>query len=246
MPVEIEHDHSTDAIRERLEEGSEASYLRDWVYGGIDGAVTTFAIVSGVVGADLSVGVILVLGAANVVADGFSMAASNYTGTKAEIEEQDRIRDHEYRQVEHDPDGERREVREIFRNKGFEGEDLDRAVQIITADRELWVNTMMVEEYGLPPVDRSPGKAAVGTFIAFLLCGLVPLLPFCLVPWAIERDVAIVASIIGTAATFFFIGSVKARWSLVAWWRSAIETTGIGLGAAIVAYVIGYALRSLL
>jgi VIT1/CCC1 family predicted Fe2+/Mn2+ transporter len=246
MPVVIDHDHSTHAIRARLEEGSEASYLRDWVYGGIDGAVTTFAIVSGVVGADLSVGVILVLGAANVVADGFSMAASNYTGTKAEIEEQDRIRHHEYTQIELDPAGERREVREIFRNKGFDGEDLDRAVDIITGDRDLWVNTMMVEEYGLPPVDRSPGRAAIGTFVAFLLCGLVPLLPFCLVPWGLGREVGVIASIIGTAATFFAIGSVKARWSLVAWWRSAIETTAIGLGAAVVAFAIGYALRSLL
>ena len=87
MCAEIVHDHSTEAIRERLESGNEASYLRDWIYGGIDGAVTTFAIVSGVIGADLSTKVILILGAANIVADGFSMAASNYTGTKAENEE---------------------------------------------------------------------------------------------------------------------------------------------------------------
>jgi VIT1/CCC1 family predicted Fe2+/Mn2+ transporter len=245
MPVEIVHDHSTDAIRERLEEGSEVSYLRDWVYGGIDGAVTTFAIVSGVVGADLSIGIILVLGAANVVADGFSMAASNYTGTKAEIEEQARIRHHEHSQIDRNPEGERREVREIFRNKGFEGGDLDRAVEIITADRTLWVETMMVEEYGMAPVDRSPARAALGTFFAFLLCGMVPLLPFCIAPWLIDRETAVIASVVATAATFFAIGSAKARWSLVPWWRSALDTTAIGLGAAGVAFVIGYALRSL-
>jgi len=246
MPLEMQHEHSTEAIRERLEEGSEASYLRDWVYGGIDGAVTTFAIVSGVVGADLSIGVILVLGAANVVADGFSMAASNYTGTKAEIEEHARIRHHEERQVDRDPEGEIREVREIFRNKGFEGDDLDRAVEIITADRRLWVDTMMVEEYGIAPANRSPARAAAGTFLAFLLCGLVPLLPFTLAPWLIERDVAVIASVVATAATFFAIGSAKSRWSLVSWWRSGGETMAIGLAAAVMAYLIGYALRSLL
>ena len=76
MAAQINHEHSTQAIRERLEEDNEGSYLRDWIYGGIDGAVTTFAIVCGVVGADFSTSVILVLGAANIVADGFSMAAS--------------------------------------------------------------------------------------------------------------------------------------------------------------------------
>lgn len=92
MPVqEIFHDHSAEAIRARLEDGAKASYLRDWVYGGIDGAVTTFAIVCGVVGANFSTSVILVLGAANIVADGFSMAASNYTGSKAENDEFDQI-----------------------------------------------------------------------------------------------------------------------------------------------------------
>lgn len=246
MPAEIKHDHSTQAIRERLEEENEASYLRDWIFGGIDGSVTTFAIVSGSVGADLSVGVILVLGAANVVADGFSMAASNYTGSKAEIEEHARIRHHEERQIDLNPEGEVREVREIFRNKGFEGNDLERAVEIITADRGLWVNTMMVEEYGIAPTSRSPIRAATGTFVAFLLCGIVPLLPFVAVPWLIDREDAVVAAVLATAATFFAIGSAKARWSLISWWRSGMETLLIGMGAASMAFVIGYALRGLL
>ena len=117
MPVqEIFHDHSAEAIRRRLEGGAEASYLRDWSYGGSDGAVTTFAIVCGVVGANYSTSVILVLGAANIVADGFSMAASNYTGSKAENDEFDQIRAHEEMQVERDPDGEIQEIREIYRS----------------------------------------------------------------------------------------------------------------------------------
>ena len=149
MCADIIHDHSTQAIRDRLEQGNEASYLRDWIYGGIDGAVTTFAIVSSVIGADLSTKIILILGAANIFADGFSMAASNYTGTKAENEEFDRIRAYEERQIDRNREGEVREIREIYRAKGFDGNDLDRAVEIITSDRKLWVDTMMTEEYGL-------------------------------------------------------------------------------------------------
>lgn len=241
----ISHEHSVEAIRERLEHGPQASYLRDWVYGGIDGAVTTFAIVAGVVGANLSTGVILVLGAANVLADGFSMAASNFTGTKTEREEFERLKAHEERQIVRDPEGEIREVREIFRVKGFDGDDLERVVEVITGDKALWVNTMLTEEYGLPMSERSPLRAAFGTFIAFLLCGLVPLVPYILSPWLIARDTASVWSIGATALTFFAIGSAKSRWSLVSWWRSGAETAAIGLLAAAIAYVVGYGLQSL-
>ena len=243
MPVqEMFHDHSAEAIRKRLDSGSEASYLRDWIYGGIDGAVTTFAIVSGVVGANFPTSVILVLGAANIVADGFSMAASNYTGSKAENDEFERIRVHEEQQIDRDREGETLEIREIYRTKGFEGADLDRAVEIITADRKIWVDTMLTEEYGLPMSERSPVKAAVGTFIAFLLCGLVPLLPFTLSSSWVSRPEATIWSVIATAAVFFGIGSFKARWALTSWWRSGIETLTIGLVAALIAYLIGFAL----
>lgn len=246
MCADIIHDHSSQAIRERLEQGNEASYLRDWIYGGIDGAVTTFAIVSSVIGADLSTKIILILGAANIFADGFSMAASNYTGTKAENEEFDRIRAYEERQIDRDREGEVREIREIYRAKGFKGHDLDRAVEIITSDRKLWVDTMMTEEYGLPMQDRSSIKAASGTFVAFLLCGLVPLLPFLLTPFLFSRPAASILCVVLTAVTFFVIGSVKARWSLMAWWRSGLETLAIGLGAAVIAYLIGYGLKELI
>lgn len=246
MPVpSITHDHSVEAIRERLEQGPAPSYLRDWVYGGIDGAVTTFAIVAGVVGADLATGVILVLGAANVLADGFSMAASNFTGTKTEREEFERLKAHEERQIVRNPEGEISEVREIFRVKGFDGSDLERIVQVITADPTVWVNTMLAEEYGLPMTERSPLHAALSTFAAFLLCGMVPMVPYILSPWLIARGTASFWSIGMTALTFFAIGSAKSRWSLMSWWRSGAETTAIGLLAAAIAFLVGYGLRSL-
>lgn len=246
MCAEIVHDHSAEAIRERLQDGNEASYLRDWIYGGIDGAVTTFAIISGVIGADLSTKVILILGAANIVADGFSMAASNYTGTKAENEEFERIRSHEERQIDRNPAGEIQEIREIYRAKGFGGDDLDRAVEIITSDRKLWVDTMMTEEYGLPMQDRSLFKAALGTFIAFLLCGLIPLLPYLVISSPASRPIATLLCVLLTGVTFFVIGSIKAKWSLISWWRSGLETLTIGLVAASFAYLIGYGLKGLI
>ena len=108
------------------------------------------------------------------------MAAANFSGTKAEIEEYEHVRNMEERHVEIAPEGEREEVRQIFQAKGFEGEALDSAVKVITQKRERWIETMMTEEHGLPPISRSPGKAALLTFLAFIVCGSIPLVPFVL------------------------------------------------------------------
>ena len=86
------------------------------------------------------------------------MAAANYSGTKAEIEEYEHMRSMEERHVELAPEGEREEMRQIFQAKGFEGEALDSAVDVITAKRDRWIDTMMTEEHGLPPITRSPAQ----------------------------------------------------------------------------------------
>jgi vacuolar iron transporter family protein len=233
-PRHLEHGHHPRDIAKRLLQGPRVSYLRDWVYGGIDGTVTTFAVVAGVVGAELSTKALLILGAANLFADGFSMAAGNYSGTKAEIEEYEQVRRMEERHVEFAPEGEREEIRQIFKAKGFSGDALDSAVDVITATRERWVDTMMTEEHGLPPVSRSPVRAALTTFLAFLLCGAIPLLPF-----ALGAPGSIWLSTLMTGITFFAIGSLRSRWSPSPWWRTGLETFLIGIIAAVVAYIVG-------
>lgn len=229
----LEHGHSPEEIRARLAAGPRSSYLRDWIYGGIDGAVTTFAIVAGAVGAQVSVDIVLILGVANLVADGFSMAAGNYSGTKAEVEDYRRLRAMERRHVRLDPDGEREEIRQIFRAKGLEGEQLELVVETITSNETAWIGTMLAEEHGLAATPRSPTKAAWATFGAFFLCGLVPLLPYLFGGGLTESAVA-------TGLVFFAIGSAKSHWSLSSWWRSGLETLAIGMGAALLAYGIGY------
>lgn len=236
----MEHEHTTEAIDARLSAGPRHNYLRDWIYGGIDGAVTTFAVVTGVVGAGLSPIVIVILGFANLLADGFSMAASNFLGTKSEHDDLRRIEAIERRHIEVAPEGEREEVRQIFARKGFTGADLDRVVELITSDKDRWIQTMLTDEYGLPHSARSPWLAAASTFSAFVVCGLVPLLPFLL-----KLDSAIRFSVIATAAVFFLIGSVKSRWSTTIWWRSGLSTLVVGSVAAALAYGVGVALQSL-
>ena len=234
----MEHEHTAEAIGERLAAGPRHNYLRDWIYGGIDGSVTTFAVVTGVVGAQLSPVIIVIMGFANLVGDGFSMAASNFLGTKSEHDDMLRLATIEHRHIEVAPEGEREEVRQIFAAKGFANADLDRVVELITSDRERWVRTMLTEEYGLPLQARSPWLAAWTTFSAFAICGLVPLVPFLIrIPNAFAVSIAL------TGAVFFAIGSIKSRWSTVGWWRSGLSTLFVGGIAATLAYAVGILLR---
>src|SRR5688572_12463591 len=94
-PKSLHHQHTPEDIARRLLAGPRSSHIRDFIYGGIDGTVTTFAVVSGVVGAGLASETVIILGCANLLADGFSMAASNYLGTKTEHDEKKRIEEYE-------------------------------------------------------------------------------------------------------------------------------------------------------
>jgi len=237
MAPVLEHSHSEQGIRERLAKGPRTNYLRDWIYGGIDGTVTTFAIVAGVVGAQLSTSVLLLLGFANLLADGFAMAAGNYMGTKAEQEDYERVLSIERRHIALVPEGEREEIRQIFQAKGFAGGDLERAVAVITADPTLWAETMAAEEYGLSQTPRSPVLAAMSTFAAFLICGCVPLVTY-LLPGGLPLCVA------ATGATFFVVGTIKSLWSPASWLRSGADVLFVGMSAAALAFAVGFGLRA--
>ena len=229
-----EHGHSQAEIEARINAPAGRGYVRDIVYGGIDGSVTTFAIVAGVAGAGLSPWVIIALGIANVLADGFSMAAGNYSGTKAELDDARRLRKIEERHILTHPEGEKRELREILRRKGLSGDALDGAVDQISQNHDQWVQMMLEGEYGLASVDPHPLKAAWATFAAFLVAGMIPLLPF-----LFGLPNAFFISTVATLITFFAIGAYKSKWSLAHWLWSGFETLAIGGIAAAIAYFVG-------
>lgn len=199
--------HTPAAIRERLNEQTRHSYIGDAVLGGIDGCVTTFAVVAGAVGGGFSSLVVVILGLANLLADGFSMAIGNYQGTRSEQENVERARRQEENEIREHPAGEREEIRQIYMMKGFDGDLLESIVDVITEDRKVWVDTMLTEELGLQLESPSPFKAAITTFAAFLAVGIVPLLPFLVVE--LDMKTSFIASCVMTGIAFFVVGVAR-------------------------------------
>ncbi|MGI8632987.1 MAG: VIT1/CCC1 transporter family protein [Solirubrobacterales bacterium] len=238
-------EHTPDAVRRRLV-GGEASYLRDFIYGAVDGIVTTFAVVAGAAGAGLAARIVVILGAANLFADGFSMAVSNYLGSRADQQRRARTRREEERHIELVPDGEREEVRQIYAAKGLEGETLETVVVTVTADRERWLQTMLSEEHGFAAEVKSPVRASVTTFFAFVALGSLPLIVYVLqAATGVQVPVPFAVSAVMTVAAFFAVGTLKARFVDQRWWRAGAETLALGGGAAVLAYLVGILLANI-
>ncbi|MDQ8190455.1 VIT1/CCC1 transporter family protein [Roseibacillus persicicus] len=241
-----EAEHTPEAIRDRISQGSSQDFLKDSIYGAIDGAVTTFAVVSSVAGAGLPSGIVIIMGAANLLADGFSMASGNFLGTRAENQAAARARREEEHEIDFHPEGEREEVRQIFAAKGFEGETLEKVVEVITADKERWLETMLLEEHGITPDRPAAWKAALATFFAFLIIGVIPLLAYFVdfaSPGAIGNP--FLPACILTAISFAVVGALKARVVGQRTFSGLVETLAIGAFASGLAYAIGYLLRPL-
>lgn len=236
--------HRPAAIAGRLSAPEKSQYASDAVLGGIDGCVTSFAIISGAVGAGMPASVAVILGLSNLLADGFSMGVSNYEAVKAQHEYIQDLKDVEAMHIDMVPEGEREEIRQIFQRKGFQGETLSTIVDTITADRHLWIDTMLVEEHGVKTGERDPWRSAIVTFFAFLAVGAVPLLPFLGGVGAV-RD-AYVYSLMLAGAMFFLVGLLKARAFSRPIWAAGFKTFATGGAAAGLAFATGSLLRDLL
>jgi vacuolar iron transporter family protein len=224
-------------------------HFEDFIYGSFDGSVTTFAIVAGAVGASLSPLIVLILGFANLAADGFSMAAGNYQATKARIEFIQKERRREEWEVENMAESERQEIREIYAKKGFANELLDEIVRVITARKKVWIDTMMKEELGLVEDGRRPLHTAVSTGVGFVLIGMIPLFPFILLHvmgLQISTSQSFLYSVGFTSGAFFLIGLIKGKIVKKSLIRSGLITLLIGSIAATVAYVVGHALSAII
>lgn len=218
----------------------QGKYIKSLIYGGLDGIITTFAVVAGVAGASLSAGVVLILGFANLIADGLSMAIGDYLSTKAEIEYEQAEREREIWEVEHYPEGEKQELIELYLEKGLTREDAVLITETISKNKDAWVDIMMVEELGILSGSESPLKNALVTFFSFAVFGIIPVIIYVLaiyIPVFAENTFLIAC--IFTGITLFALGALKVRITTKNWIISGFEMLIVGGVAAIAAYFIG-------
>lgn len=218
--------------------------IHDIVYGAHDGIVTTFAVVAGTVGADLPDRIILVLGIANLLADGFSMGAGAFLSSRSAADQYQRVRNEELQEILDHPDMEREEIREAYEAKGFSGPLLESAVATVTSDVALWADEMMREEHGLSKPEAS-GAFIHGsaTFMGFVVFGAVPLLPYAFGVIAPENRFA--AAIVAAGIALLLVGLTRSVVTKQRPLRGIAEIMAIGAASTAIAYGVGAALRSL-
>ena len=212
------------------------SRLADVILGGQDGLVNVLGVILGVAAATQDTRIVIAAGLAATFAESISMGAVAYTSTLADDDLYLSEREREYRHIHLAPDVEIEEIREIYRKKGFEAATLDKIVEVITSNPEVWVNVMMSEELQLTPPDKSNafGSALIVGFSA-LVGSLIPMLPFFF--WNVTTGIWV--SIAIAALTLFIVGAYKARVTVGKPLRSGLQMTVIGTLSALAGYAVG-------
>lgn len=215
---------------------SRVSWMRDVILGGQDGLVNVLGIVLGVSAASQDKRILIAASLAAAFAEAVSMAAVAYTSTLAQIDHYQKELETEKEEIDKDPLKEADEVREIYRQKGFSGKLLEDIVATVTKDKEGWLRTLVREELGLEKIDKSTIftiSATVG--IAALAASFVPVAPFFFLP----HSSAIIVSLIFSMIVLFAIGAYEAKTYVGSWLKSGVQLTLIGMGAALVGFLIG-------
>ena len=221
-------------------------YLGELVYGGIDGCITTFAVVSGAVGAGLNSSIIIILGFANLLADGFAMSIGAYLSSKSKNDNYEKQKQNLYIQIEKKPDTQKQILRDIYKKNGFKGELLEQTLSVITSNKSVWVDNLINEKDSISKDNRSPILIGVYTYISFILVGLIPLSIYI---WdfigTVKGNLFVWASVL-TGLGFLIIGILKSKVTEAKLFKSIFQTITLGTIAALVSYSVGDLIEQLL
>jgi vacuolar iron transporter family protein len=210
--------------------------VRDVIIGMSDGLTVPFALAAGISGAIAASHIVVTAGIAELAAGGISMGLGGYLAARSDVDHYESERRRELNETDTVPDEERREIEAIFAGYGIEGEALTQLVATVTSDKKHWVDFMMRFELGLekPDPQRAP-RSAMRIGGSYVIGGLLPLLPYMLVP---ESGQALWGSIIVTFVALCAFGALKGKFTGMPIVRSALETAAIGGVAAAVAFAL--------
>eukprot|EP00501_MAST-03F_sp_TOSAG23-6_P001822 GSMAST32.ASY1.ANO1.1900.1 assembled CDS len=216
-------------------------HLKSIVYGGLDGILTTFAIVSAATGSGMGTFVILILGFSNKFADALSMGLGDTLSSMAEQEHILKEREREKWELTNFREGEIMEMVHIYETRGMSTADAELIVNLMADHSEFFVDIMMVEELGMkiPTDDDSPLVDGIVTFCSFVFFGFLPLITYCIFPFAFPsltpHELFLIASSV-TAFALFLLGVFKAQFSSTNALWSGLEITLFGGIVAAIAY----------
>jgi predicted membrane protein (TIGR00267 family) len=232
-PHEFHHHNLADPHRQ-------AFALSDVILGGQDGLVNVLGVILGVAAATGDPYIVIVAGLAATFAESVSMGAVAYTSTLADADFYESEREREYRHILEVPNLEKQEIREIYTQKGFNGDLLERIVETITANKDVWVAVMMAEEHQLAPTNRRLAfRSALIVGFAAIIGSLIPLAPFVFLP----VTAGMIVSILIAALVLFVVGAFKARMTIGHPGKSGLEMAIIGTISALVGYAVGALLK---
>ena len=221
-------------------------YMKSIVYGGLDGIVTTFVVVAGVTGAQLSPGILFILGLGNLFGGAFSMGIGDYASSDAERDFEKSERDYLTSLIDTDQEPSRSKIKKIYVAKGLSIEDAEVAANLMMKNTHTAVEILMVEEHGGVESNGSPARRGVYTFFSFLIFGSIPLFIYMFSPFIpVMRDHIFASACMMTALTLFVLGAAKANTGQRHWLASGLQMVVIGGISSSCAYVIGYCLSGI-
>lgn len=213
--------------------------IRQLVFGMNDGIVSIFALLAGVAGGGLDVQAIIITLLAATIAGALSMAAGEFVSSKSERNYFENEILQERLEVRLIPDVERQEIRRIYQKKGFSGDLLDRVVEQITSDEDLWVREMVIDELGVATLEQGGElKGVLVIFVAFVAGAMFPALPYVVMP-GFDGGVIFWTATVVTFSGLFLVGALKKYVTGVNWVKSGLEMLVAGTLAYLASYAIG-------
>ena len=226
------------------EKHAQPTLLSDFILGSQDGLVNVLGILLGLTAASAGIRVFYVAALAALGAESISMGAVAYTSTSARRRVYLKELSREKQEMQDVPDVEKEEVRQIFRNWGYEGRELEDLTEGIAKNPKAMLEFMMGYELDLAPVDKSE---AVRSFLivgaSTLVGSIIPLIPYLFVVGNVFEGT--VLSVIISGATLFFIGTYEAKTTVGSLWKTGLQMMVIGLTAGLAGFLIGHFIGAL-
>ena len=220
----------------------ESSSIRDFVFGFGDGINTSLGLVAGVGGANESSSIIILAALVAMFTGAKAMAVQNYLAVRSQRQILQSEIEREKWEMENVPNAEIQEIEDIYKEKGFSGSELENIVKKITSNKKVWLDTMLTEELKLNlEIVGSPLKSAFRMFGAFLIGGILPIIPYFFSNGYVPLLIAIGTSL----SASFVIGAFKSKLANLNMIRGGLEMAGMGTGIALIGYGIGSELGSL-